>query len=99
VLTIDKLNEKLPIFTKGRLPKNILAKNIYLFISGSIPLTSIAATQSGVDVTFTPGKTVGTMRSLVANDADAPMGDLKIKIQDTKTVIDKLWLLERYILP
>jgi hypothetical protein len=39
------------------------------------------------------------MRSLVANDADAPMGDLKIKIQDTKTVIDKMWLLERYILP
>jgi hypothetical protein len=99
VLSIDKLNEKLPIFTKGRLPKNILATNIYLFVSGSIPLTSIAAIQSAVEVTFTPGKTVGTMRSLVANDADAPMGDLKIKIQDTKTVIDKMWLLERYILP
>ena len=48
VLTIDKLNEKLPIFTKGREPKNILAKDIYLFVSDSIPAPSIAATQGGV---------------------------------------------------
>jgi hypothetical protein len=99
VLTIDKLNEKLPIFTKGREPKNISAKNIYLFISGPIPLTSIAATQGGVDIPFKLGEKVGTtMSSLVANDFEAPMGDLKIKIQDTKTVIDKMLLLERYVL-
>jgi hypothetical protein len=98
IITIDKLNEKLPIFTKGRLPKDIQAKSIYLFISGSIPLTSIAATQNGVDVAFTLGKTLGTMRSFVANDVTAPMGDLRITIQDTKTVIDKMWLLERYVL-
>ena len=30
--------------------------------------------------------------------ADAPMGNLKITIQDTKTVIDKMWLVERYVL-
>jgi hypothetical protein len=98
VLTIDKLNEKLPIFTKGREPKNIPAKDIYLFASGSIPAASITATQGGVDITFTPGKTVGTMKSFVANDVEAPIGDLKIKIQDTKTVIDKMWLVERYVL-
>jgi Tc toxin complex TcA C-terminal TcB-binding domain/Neuraminidase-like domain len=98
VLAIDKLNEKLPIFTKGREPKNIPAKNIYLFASGSIPASSIAATQGGVDITFTPGTTVGTMKSFVANDVEASIGDLKIKIQDTKTVIDKMWLVERYVL-
>jgi hypothetical protein len=26
------------------------------------------------------------------------MGDLQIKIADTKTAIDKMWLLERYVL-
>jgi hypothetical protein len=97
VLTIDKLNEKLPIFTKGHLPKNILAKNIYLFVSGSIS-APIAATQGGVDITFTPGKTVGTMKSFVANDVDLAVDSLLIKIQDTKTTIDKMWLLERYVL-
>jgi hypothetical protein len=99
VLTIGKLSEKLPIFTKGRDAKNIPAKNIYLFVSGSLPQSSIAATQGGIDITFTAGKTVGTLRSFVANDIDAPMGDLQIKVKDTKTLIDKMWLMERYVLP
>jgi len=99
ILTIDKLNEKLPTFTRGRLPKAILAKDIYLFVSGNLPLSSIAATQSGVNITFTPGKTVGTMNAFVANDVEAPMGNLEIKVKDTKTVIDKMWLMERYVLP
>lgn len=98
VLTIGKLNEKLPIFTKGRASQKIPAKNIYLFVSGAIPLASIIATQGGVDITFTLGKTAGTMKSFVANDVEAPMGDLTIKIKDTTTVIDKMWLVERYVL-
>jgi hypothetical protein len=109
-LTVSKLNEKLPVFTKGRAEKNILAKNIYLFISGYtidaqgkkkpavIPLPAIAVTHGGFDVTFTPGKSAGTLSSFVANDVDAPMGDLIVKIQDTKAVIDKMWLVERYVL-
>jgi hypothetical protein len=98
VLTIGKLNEKLPIFTKGHDPKNIPAKNIYLFVSGSLPQSSIAATQGGTDIAFLPGKSVGTLRSFVANDIDAPMSDLQIKISDTKTVIDKMLLVARYVL-
>jgi hypothetical protein len=65
---------------------------------GSIPLASFAVTQGGVDIPIKAGATVGTMRSFVANDVDAPMGDLKIKIQDTETVIDKMWLVDRYVL-
>ena len=98
VLTIGKLNEKLPTFTKGREPKNILAKNIYLLVSGSLPQSSISVTQGGIDISFTVGETVGTLKSFVANDTDAPMGDLQIKINDTMTVIDKMLLLQRYVL-
>jgi hypothetical protein len=111
VLTIEKLNEKLPIFTKGREPKQIPAKSIYLFISGSIrdaqgkkvptvfQLSAIAATQSGIPIPFKLGEKVGTtLSSFVANDAEAPMGNLKIQIQDMKTEIDKMWLVERYVL-
>ena len=96
VLTIDKLNEKLPIFTKGREPKNILAKDIYLYVPASVSV-SITATQGGNNISFGPGKPVGTMKSFVSND-EAPMGNLKITIHDTTTVIDKMWLLERYVL-
>ena len=49
-------------------------------------------------MTLGPGKTVRTMKSFVESDVEAPMGDLKIKIPDTKTAIDKMWLVERYVL-
>jgi len=97
VLAIPRLEEKLPVFTKGRPPKKILAKTIYLFYSDSIS-APITATQGGEDIPFTLGKTIGSMKSFVANDIEAPMGDLQIKIQDAKTVIDKMYLVERYVL-
>jgi hypothetical protein len=97
VLTIDKLNEKLPVFTKGRLSNNILAKEIYLYVPASLS-ASITATQGGNNLLFGPGKTVGTMKSFVSND-EAPMSNLQINIQGRETVIDKMWLLERYVLP
>jgi hypothetical protein len=99
VLMIERLNEKLPIFTKGRKPEKIQAKNIYLYLSvpGSSSLPSITATQGGVGITFTPGESVGTLKSLVTDD-EASMGNLQITIKDTSTVIDKMWLVERYVL-
>ena len=110
VLTVDKLNEKLPVFTKGRLPKNILAKDIYLFVAGhderapqggvAGPIQlSIGATQGGIDVLPDKrGTNVRTLSSFVARDVEAPMGDLRITVHDTKTMIDKMWLVERYVL-
>jgi hypothetical protein len=98
VLMIDKLNEKLPIFTKGKDPAKIRASDIYLLVSGSISASSITATQGGKDIPFTNGPTIGTMQSLVAKVVDAAMDSLQIKLHDTQTTIDKMWLLERYIL-
>jgi len=98
VLTIEKLYEKLPIFTKGRTPAKIQAMDIYLFAYGSISASSITATQGGNDIAFTDGQTIGSMKSFVAKDVGAAMDSLQIKIGDTKTVIDKFWLLERYVL-
>ena len=61
-------------------------------------LSSIAATQGGLVLPFKPGKAVGTMNSFVADTLEAPIGNLEIKIQDMKTIIDKMWLVERYVL-
>ena len=61
VLTIEKLYEKLPIFTKGRAPAKIRAMDIYLFASGSISASSITATQGGNEIAFTDDQS-GTAR-------------------------------------
>jgi len=95
VLTIDKLSEKLPFFTKGR---KVQATNVYLFISAS-PLPAVTASQNGSDLGLSSaGQSVGTMTVLVANDVGTAMDSLQITIGDTTTVIDKMWLVERYIL-
>ena len=98
VFTIEKLNEKLPVFTKGRPAAKIQATDIYLFASSALSAASFTATQGGNAITFTDGPMAGTMKSFVAKDVGSAMDSLQIKIGDTKTAIDKMWLLERYTL-
>jgi len=98
VMKITTLNEKLPLFTKGRSAAKIQATDIYLFATGSLSAAAFTATQGGNDITFTDGPAVGSMKSFVAKGAGSAMDDLEIHIADTKTAIDKIWLLERYVL-
>jgi len=67
-------------------PAKIMAKDIYLFASGSLAAAAFSVTQGG------------TMKSFVAKDVDSAMDSLQINIADTKTVLDKMWLFERYVL-
>ncbi len=95
-----KLNEKLLVFTKGLAVKNISARDINVFAEASTPFVAagIVVTQDGVALNFTAGQKVIGMNSFVANDVEAAMGDLKITIPDVKAVIDRMLLLERYVL-
>ena len=101
MLTIDKLNEKLPIYTKGRAPAKVRARDVYLFATGPLTATAFTATQDGNDITFTDGPPLGpevAMKCFVAKDVDAAMDSVQIRIGDTKAPIDRMWLLERYVL-
>ena len=99
ILTMDRLNDRLPIYTKGHPAAKIQASDIYLFTSASaITAASITATQGGNPIAFTDSPALGGMKGFVAKDVAAAMDTLKLTIADTKTAIDKLWLLERYTL-
>jgi peptidoglycan hydrolase-like protein with peptidoglycan-binding domain len=96
VLMLNKLNERLPIFTKGRDQKKIQATDVYLFTSTKV---SASLTQETDMMTFTDGVPVGDkMKSLVIKDLNLPVSDWQIKLQDVKAPIDKLWLVVRYVL-
>lgn len=95
VLTITKLNEKLPVFTKGHKSEKILAKDISIYMS---PLASLSVFGGEEEIIFEPGDNVGTMKTFVASDVSQSFDSLKITIKDTKTVIDKMWLMVRYVL-
>jgi hypothetical protein len=39
-----------------------------------------------------------TIKAFVVKDIDAAMDSLQITLKDTTTAIDKMWLVERYVL-
>jgi hypothetical protein len=101
VMTIDKLNEKLPIFTKGHALAKIRATDIYLFASSSLSSAAFTISQNGNDISFADGPLLDattTMKSFVASGVDAAMNSLQLKITDTNTPIEKIWLVQRYTL-
>ena len=74
-----------------------------VYVSGSLALASISAKQGGEDITLprvngTNGHTAETIKAFVAKDIDAAMDSLQITLKDTTTAIDKMWLVERYVL-
>jgi hypothetical protein len=97
ILILNNLNELLPIFTKGRMAKNIQATDVYLLGPGTL---SVALLQSAGEVAdFGNPKTIGEKMTLFAiHDQTVPMEKWQLKIKDTTTEIDRLWLVVRYIL-
>lgn len=98
ILTLNNLNERLPIFTKGRPANKLQATDIYLFTSSVLPASALKLTQGTEEFSFTDGPSVGTMKSLVIKDVSFPIANWEIKIQDAKVELDKFWLIARYVL-
>lgn len=101
VIMLNNLNERLPIFTKGREPKKIRATDVYLYKPQTFKSVVIKLKQSDdTETDFSSLQDVGTMISSVihAGENAIPMDKWQVKIQDVKTEIDKLWLIVRYVL-
>ncbi len=98
VLSLNNLNERLPIFTKGRQPDKIQATDVYVFTSANLSSAALTLTQATDDFMFTDGPAVGTMKSSVIKDMSSPIDSWQLKIQDVKTKLEKMWLLVRYVL-
>jgi hypothetical protein len=96
VMMLNNLNERLPIFTKGRDAKKILATDLYLYSSTKISASLIQDAEALIP--FDAGPVVGKLKSFGIKDNNLPMNNWKIKIQDPETELDKLWLVIRYVL-
>jgi hypothetical protein len=100
VIILDKLNERLPIFAKGKDPKKILATEVYLYKPKTLKSLAIKLIQSNnTESDFGSPQDIGEMSSSVIHDDNGiPMDKWQVKIQDLTTSIDKLWLVLRYVL-
>jgi hypothetical protein len=98
LLTLNNLNEQLPIFTKGRKPDKIQATDVYLFAPAALSASLIRGTEEVGN--FEGGTTVSEKMKLFAikDINNCPVTSWQLKIKDTKTELDKLWLVVRYVL-
>lgn len=95
VFMLNNLNERLPIFTKGKDPKQIQAIDVYLVTPTKLSASLMQDTEM---IPFTDGPPIGeTMKSFVIKN-NLPMNSWQLKIQDAKTKLDRIWLLVRYVL-
>lgn len=98
VIMLNNLNERLPIFAKGRAPENILANDVFLFTSSDLSAADVVLTQNSNELTFSDGPPVGTLKSFVVKEISTPITNWQIKITDISSEIDMMWLLVRYTL-
>jgi hypothetical protein len=97
-MILDKLNERLPIFAKGRDVKKILATDVYLYkpktFKSAIKLIQSDNTESDFGSPQDIGENISSF--VIHNENGIPMDKWEVKIQDLTTSIGKLWLVVRY---
>lgn len=96
VLALRGLNERLPVFTKGRPPAKIVLVDAHLFTSAGLTASDLVLLQGTDEFNFTDAPAVGTMKAFSSKDIGQPLGDWQIKIKDTKLELEKFWLVVRY---
>jgi hypothetical protein len=99
VLMLNNLNERLPIFTKGRPPAKIQASDVYLLTPAALSASTLMLTHGTDDLNFADSPSVGSMKSFVIKDIDnLAVDNWQLKIENMDVEIDKLWLVARYVL-
>lgn len=98
ILTLDKLNERLPVFAQGRELSKVLATDITLLTPSNFNAADLLIVHNGDDYNFTDGVKVGENKTFVIRDGEIPISNWQVKIIDTNKDIKKIWLVVRYIL-
>jgi hypothetical protein len=96
ILVLNNLNERLPIFTKGTQKDKIKAIDVYLFTSPDLTSTPTLIRVKGA--TEEEFASFGVKPPYASKDNDIVMDTWQLKIPDTQTEIEKMWMVVRYIL-
>jgi hypothetical protein len=101
VLTLNKLYERLPIFTKGWKLEKIQATDLYLFI-WSKTINGVESAALSAPLVLLPSAEEFTSPNgrspFVMKDTKLAMNSWQLKTVDVTTDIQKLWLVVRYVL-
>jgi SAM-dependent methyltransferase len=96
VFKLSNLSDRLPLFTRswlsGKKP-TLTTSDIYLFSAPALKHQNLSLNEAP----FSDGLDLGPMKAFTIKDEIA-MDNWTLKIQDTQTQLEKLWLIVRYVL-
>lgn len=98
VVVLPSLYDRLPAYTRRTPKEKVVATDVYLATSANLASGSLSLLQGGNETALGDGPSFGSMKSFAAKDQAIPIVDWQLKIADTKTTVDKLWLVVRYTL-
>ena len=92
IIELNNLSDRLPIFVKG---KNIVATDIYVFTPANLSM-SIKQGDNDNDENFTGNPDLVEKLKSYSVKNEFPVTNWQLKIKDTATAIEKLWLVFKY---
>ncbi|KAH7378543.1 hypothetical protein BKA64DRAFT_244791 [Cadophora sp. MPI-SDFR-AT-0126] len=97
VLGLNKLNERLPIYTKGHPASGIVGQNIWLVTDAQVAAGAWSLNLGNNNVSFTDGPAIGNLKVFSASGS-LVISDWTLKLMDASSPVTKLWILTRYVM-
>lgn len=100
VLLLEKINERLPIYTKGHAVAGLVAQDIWVITDAPIAASSLSLSQGNNSVSFSEGQTGAATKGLKTFVAKGPLviSDWKVICTDVGAPVSRLWVVIRYLM-
>jgi hypothetical protein len=97
-LILNKLLDRLPVFTKSHQPSKVKAMDVIVMTSSPIQASALFLNQNGTDNPFDNGVDIGTFKAFAMHDMNMTLDKWVLKLTDTTTPLHDMWLVVRYVL-
>ena len=100
VLVLEKMNERLLVYTKGWPVSGLVAQNIWVVTEAQVEAGAwklIVGGKAESEVTFTDGPVIGNLKVFVAQ-GPVQISNWTLILSDVNQIVGKLWVLMRYIM-
>lgn len=97
VLLLNKLNERLPIYTKGHPVNGLVAQDVWVITDAQVASGALTITQGNNTLSFTDGPAGKGLKTFVA-PGPVVISDWTLTLADVGTPVNRLWVVMRYLM-
>jgi hypothetical protein len=97
VLVLNKLNERLPIYTKGHPINGLVAQDIWVITDAQVAAGSFTLAQGNNTLSFTDGPASNGLKTFVTS-GPIVISDWILTLADVSSPVSRLWVVMRYLM-